>query len=153
MRPVWSWPSKHCTYARGNAIRTGVFESHGIYLLLLIARLACFQNRSHKARTPVSSSPKLSSLSESYTFSGCVLNGKCVPVLNQLSPTPWRRMGNWIYGYPALTTRHPLLYPQKLALTSPTSGGISVGIHMYRPTSTNINYHRTPQCNYQACIS
>jgi hypothetical protein len=38
-------------------------------------------------------------------------------------------------GSAALTTRHPL-YPQKLALTSPTNGGRSVGVVRSRIQAT-----------------
>jgi hypothetical protein len=40
-------------------------------------------------------------------------------------------------GSAALTMRHPL-YPQKLALTSPTSGGRSVGIVRSRTKDTKL---------------
>jgi hypothetical protein len=40
-------------------------------------------------------------------------------------------------GYAALTMRHPL-YPQKLALTSPTRGGHSVGIVRSQTKATKL---------------
>jgi hypothetical protein len=52
------------------------------------------------------------------------LNGKvAAPGLENRDKRPW--------GSVPLTMRHPL-YPQKFALTSPTSGGRSVGIDRLR---------------------
>jgi hypothetical protein len=46
-----------------------------------------------------------------------------------------RKPGTRKWGSAALTTRHPL-YPQKLSITSPTSGGRSVGIVGSRTKTT-----------------
>jgi hypothetical protein len=49
-------------------------------------------------------------------------------------------------GSASLTTRHPL-YPQKLALTSPTSVGGSVVIVSSRTRATEFVFeHQRPQC-------
>jgi hypothetical protein len=59
------------------------------------------------------------------------------------SPHTWTETGqvseNVRRGSAALTTRHPL-YPQQLALTSPTRGGRSVGIVRLRTQATVFSF-------------